>query len=46
MARDGKSYENTYSWYLKMRDGKIVNAVAVFDSVAFNDLWKRIRPTY
>jgi ketosteroid isomerase-like protein len=46
MARDGKSYENTYSWYLKMRDGKIINAVAVYDSVAFNDLWKRIRPTY
>ena len=46
MARDGRSYENTYSWYLKMRDGKIVNAVAVYDSVAFDDLWKRIRPNF
>lgn len=46
MARDGKSYENTYSWYLKMRDGKIVNAIAVYDSVAFDDLWKRVRPVY
>jgi ketosteroid isomerase-like protein len=46
MARDGKSYSNTYSWYLKMRDGKIVSAVAVYDSVAFDDLWKRIRPVY
>ena len=46
MARDGKSYQNTYSWYLKMRDGKIVNAVAVYDSVPFDDLWKRIRPSY
>lgn len=44
IARDGKSYENTYSWYLKMRDGKIVSATAFFDSIAFNDLWKRVRP--
>jgi uncharacterized protein len=46
MARDGKSYENTYSWYLKMREGKIVSAIAVYDSVPFDDLWKRIRPVY
>jgi ketosteroid isomerase-like protein len=46
MARDGKSYQNTYSWYLKLRDGKIANAIAVYDSVPFDDLWKRIRPTY
>ena len=46
MARDGKSYENTYSWYLKMRDGKIISAIALYDSVAFDDLWKRVRPVY
>lgn len=44
IALDGKSYENTYSWYLKMRDGKIISATAFFDSIAFNDLWKRVRP--
>ena len=44
MARDGKSYENTYSWYLQMKNGKIVSATAFFDSIAFNDLWKRVRP--
>lgn len=46
IARDGKSYENTYSFFLKMRDGKIVSATAMFDSVAFDDLWKRVRPVY
>jgi len=46
IARDGKPYENTYSWYLKMRDGKIVSATAFYDSIAFNDLWKRVRPVY
>ena len=44
IASDGKSYENTYSWYLKMRDGKIISATAFYDSIAFNDLWKRVRP--
>jgi len=46
IARDGKSYENTYSWYLKMRDGKIISAIALYDSIAFDDLWKRVRPVY
>jgi ketosteroid isomerase-like protein len=44
IASDGKSYDNTYSWFLKMRDGKIISATALFDSIAFNDLWKRVRP--
>ena len=44
IARDGKAYDNTYSWYLQMKNGKIVSATAFFDSIAFNDLWKRVRP--
>lgn len=44
IARDGKSYENTYSFYLKLRDGKIIDATAFFDSIAFEDIWKRVRP--
>jgi uncharacterized protein len=46
IARDGKSYENTYSWYLKMRDGKIISVTDFYDSIAFNDLWKRVRPVH
>ena len=46
IARDGKSYENTHSWYLKIRDGKIIAATDLFDPIAFNDLWKRVRPVY
>ena len=46
MAKDGRSYENTYSWYLKMHDGKIVSATTFEDPIAFDDLWKRIRPVY
>lgn len=44
VARDGKPYENTYAWFLTMREGRIVRAFAFFDSVAFNELWTRVPP--
>ena len=43
-ASDGKPYSNTYSWYMQMRDGKIVNVVAFFDTIEFTDFWTRIKP--
>jgi uncharacterized protein len=43
-ARDGVPYENTYAWFLDLRDGKIAKASAFFDSIAFNDLWTRVQP--
>ncbi|MFZ5778673.1 MAG: nuclear transport factor 2 family protein [Pseudomonadota bacterium] len=45
VARDGKPYTNTYTWYLDMRDGRVVKATAMFDSIEFNDLWSRVQPT-
>lgn len=44
MARDGLSYENTYAWFLDLCDGEIVSAIAFFDSIRFNDLWRRVNP--
>lgn len=35
-ARDGRPYKNTYSWYMQMREGQIVNVTAFFDTVEFN----------
>ena len=43
-ARDGRPYVNTYAWFLEMRDGRIVRANAFFDSIAFDDLWRRVAP--
>lgn len=43
-ARDGKPYRNTYTWYMKLRDGRIVDVIAFFDTIEFTDLWTRIRP--
>jgi ketosteroid isomerase-like protein len=43
-ARDGKPYHNTYAWFFEFKGNKVVNAVAFFDSVEFNDFWKRVSP--
>jgi ketosteroid isomerase-like protein len=43
-ARDGRPYRNTYSWYLRLRHDRIVEATAFFDSVALNDLFERVPP--
>ena len=43
-ARDGKPYRNTYAWFLELEDDQIVKATAFFDSIAFNDLWQRVKP--
>ncbi len=44
VARDGRPYVNTYAWFFDMRDGRVIRAVAFFDAIAFNDLWRRITP--
>lgn len=44
VARDGKPYENTYAWILRMRGGQIVEAHAFFDALAFDDFWRRVTP--
>ena len=43
-ARDGKPYRNTYTWYMRVRDGKIVEVIAFFDTIEFTDFWTRIKP--
>jgi ketosteroid isomerase-like protein len=44
IATDGVPYRNTYAWFLRMRDEKIVDAVAFYDSVDFNEFWSRVSP--
>lgn len=43
-ARDGRPYVNTYAWFLELRDGKVVEASAFFDTLEFNELWTRVAP--
>jgi ketosteroid isomerase-like protein len=42
VATDGSTYNNTYSWYMKLKDGKIVAVIAFFDSIELADLWVRV----
>jgi ketosteroid isomerase-like protein len=44
IANDGQPYENSYAWFMRMRDGKVVDGTAFFDSISFNDLWTRVEP--
>jgi ketosteroid isomerase-like protein len=44
-AKDGISYNNTYSWYMKVKGDKIIEVIAFFDSIELADLWKRLPAT-
>lgn len=43
-TNDGQPYHNTYTWYFCMRDGKVVSAVAFFDTREFDEFWNRVTP--
>jgi ketosteroid isomerase-like protein len=44
LANDGQPYENSYAWFLTLRDGKVIDGTAFYDSISFNDLWTRVPP--
>jgi uncharacterized protein len=44
LARDDQPYRNTYTWYLRMKDGRIASATAFFDTHHFDELWRRVTP--
>jgi uncharacterized protein len=43
-VRDGKPYHNTYTWYFRMRDPRVVKAIAFFDTRDLDEFWKRVSP--
>ena len=44
VANDGEHYRNSYAWFMAMRDGKVIDGTAFYDSISFNDLWTRVQP--
>lgn len=44
IATDGRPYENSYAWILRLADGKVIDGTAFYDSISFNDLWTRVQP--
>jgi uncharacterized protein len=43
-AKNGQRYSNSYVWLLTMQNGQVSQATAFFDSIAFDDLWRRVKP--
>ena len=43
-AADGVPYRNTYTWYFWMKEGKVFEAVAFFDTREFDEFWQRVKP--
>jgi ketosteroid isomerase-like protein len=44
-AKDGIPYRNTYTWYFQMKkEGKVIKAIAFFDTRDFDELWTRVSP--
>ena len=43
-AKDGMPYRNTYTWYFRMKDAKVVSAIAFFDTREFDEFWNRVSP--
>lgn len=44
VANDERSYENSYAWFMRLRDGKVTDGTAFYDSISFNELWTRVKP--
>ena len=40
----GTGYRNTYAWFLTLRDGEVVDGTALYDSIAFDELWRAVPP--
>jgi uncharacterized protein len=43
VGNDGRPYENSYAWIMRMRDGEVVDGTAFYDSLSIDDLWTRVR---
>jgi uncharacterized protein len=44
IANDGRPYENSYAWIMRLAGGLVVDGTAFFDSISFDDLWQRVQP--
>jgi ketosteroid isomerase-like protein len=42
VANDGVAYENSYAWIMRLRDGRVIDGTALYDSIAFDELWARV----
>ena len=41
---ENTTYENSYAWFMQMRDGKVAEVTALTDSILLNELLERVQP--
>ncbi|UFH57272.1 nuclear transport factor 2 family protein [Spirosoma sp. KNUC1025] len=41
-AKDGKPYNMSYAWFMRLKDGRIIQVDAFLDGIQFADIMKRI----
>ena len=41
---ENTTYENSYAWFMQIRDGKVIDGTAFYDSISFNELWAKVTP--
>jgi uncharacterized protein len=44
VANDGRPYQNTYAWIMRLAHGLVADGAACYDSISFNDRWSRVTP--
>lgn len=44
LALDGEPYRNSYAWFLRMRDGRVVAVTDFLDLPAYDALLGRVKP--
>jgi ketosteroid isomerase-like protein len=44
VANDGRGYDNSYVWIMRLAGGKVVDGTAFYDSISFNELWTGVDP--
>ncbi|HTR71698.1 MAG TPA: hypothetical protein VMH41_15905 [Mycobacteriales bacterium] len=40
----GTIYENSYAWFMRLKDDKVIDGTAFYDSISFNTLWSQVTP--
>ena len=40
----GTTYENSYAWFMRLKDDKVIDGTAFYDSISFNTLWTQVTP--
>jgi uncharacterized protein len=44
LGQDGLPYKNSYTWFFTMKDERVTEVIAFFDTRSFDEFWTRVSP--